>query len=440
MAQRIFWNFKDDDATADIIRWMLGIIVPGRYRGFDFVPQSGLTVRLNQATTGLNQVRSDLSQVMTGMAVTPQGCVVQQDGNIDLPVTAPVSDPRIDIIVLSHQYEEIEGGNVATFSVVEGVEAASPVAPAVADATTDIILGQIYLPAGITGTDDAGVVYTQSLTPGLAGQSAQLSSNLGTVAISEVTGKKNLEMSSVDGTALTDYDDIKATGFYRIPNIDALSNAPSVSGVGFLIVLAQGDYYQQIVVASNFVYYMRNGQEGFAWSAWDRLARNSDLTVIDASLAALEDTVDPLVDDDVSSNNLVASINASSVPEISSATLNSSVIRGTKRGRRIDLDWSVTITFTLSSAATGQNWIIVTPDANYISEISAWFPAQDTTTRIFQMEMLQDDPGGSIFHGFTRMLLFIDPSFAPAGNLRLPKGLASGTYTMTFSGRIDFSL
>lgn len=165
MAQKRFWNYRDDDSTASFIRWLLGVLDAGRYKGFDFSPNPGMNLTLNHDTSGSMQIRDDLSEIATGLIITRQGVIVQEDEALTLPISTTSANPRIDIIVLTHRYEANLTGLPASYAIIQGVPAVSPIAPQVADAKTDIILGELYLPANCTNLNQAGVVYSQSKVP-----------------------------------------------------------------------------------------------------------------------------------------------------------------------------------------------------------------------------------------------------------------------------------
>jgi len=167
MAQRTFWNYKDDDLTFDLNFRELGIFEPGRYRGFDPVLSAGLTLTLNQLTTGADKTLSDGSTVTQfGIWNTKQGGIVTEDAAINLPISAgDATHPRIDLIIGQHQYVAIAGGTPAIYAVIEGTPAASPVAPALTIPAQQVILGYLYVPANMTDLNGAGVVYTQAAIP-----------------------------------------------------------------------------------------------------------------------------------------------------------------------------------------------------------------------------------------------------------------------------------
>jgi hypothetical protein len=166
MAQRIYWQYKDEDSTYDLNVRQTGIIPFGRYKGFDPVPD-GMSITLKRNTTHATRVELDLSTALIGVWVTRQGAVVVEDGDINLPLSdGDATHPRIDIIVGTHNHVESAGGIAATYSIVEGTPAADPVAPGVLDETTDVILGYLTIPAGATEVLEE--MYTYARIPDFA--------------------------------------------------------------------------------------------------------------------------------------------------------------------------------------------------------------------------------------------------------------------------------
>lgn len=169
MAQRRFWNFQDEDSTFDLSRWWLGIFEPGLYRGFDFIPSNNQTMLLSHDITGI--VQTQLDQALsnkTGCLFTKQGVVIQEDEPISLAVQpAHATLPRKDLVIVTHIYQETDGGAMAYYSVLQGTPAADPVPPALSNPEKQTVLGTLYLPGGAASLIDPGVVFTKN-SPELA--------------------------------------------------------------------------------------------------------------------------------------------------------------------------------------------------------------------------------------------------------------------------------
>lgn len=166
MAQLRRWNYQDDDATWDLNQRENGIFPPGLYRGFDASLAAGMTLDLIQTVTGALQTDTDgITENQYGIWYTKQGTVVYEDATVSLPIDNGDGQDRIDLIVGQHQYVYSVGGAAATYVVIKGTPATTPVAPSLTLAPQQVILGQLYVPAGTTSLLDAGVVYTKASTP-----------------------------------------------------------------------------------------------------------------------------------------------------------------------------------------------------------------------------------------------------------------------------------
>lgn len=175
MAQFIYWNWKDDDSTANLNYRSLGINDPGVYRGFEWLDPTdpghpgGMTARLIQ-DNGFQVVKIDQSTEMRGVILTKQGVHIHENDDIDIPISnGDATNPRIDLIIQQHEYVLAPGASIAFYTVIEGTPAASPVAPALTVPNKQTIIGQLYVPANTTALTDAGVVYTPSPVPVFAG-------------------------------------------------------------------------------------------------------------------------------------------------------------------------------------------------------------------------------------------------------------------------------
>lgn len=166
------WNFKADDRTRDINRWLTGLHAPGRYFGFDFSPTADLNLNLVHTSTGFKDVDHEAAESnFQSLVITRQGVVVKEDATLVIGAISAgdATHPRIDIVVMTHQIGEVAGGSQALYSIIEGTPAASPVAPALTNANTQVKIGELLIPAGTTKLNDAGVTWTQSPRPGFAG-------------------------------------------------------------------------------------------------------------------------------------------------------------------------------------------------------------------------------------------------------------------------------
>lgn len=279
--QKLFWSWKDDDLTFDLDRWLLGLLVPSKYRGFDFSPTADWNLTLNHETTGFLRVKGDQTYSdKTGVILSNQGVVIQEDEAVVLPITPVSTLPRIDLVICTHEYtDSIEGGYPATYSVVEGTPNASPVAPTVPDAKTDVIIGTLYLPASATNLTTTGVVFTPVVVPNLANKADKLiESPNGSLSVA-LTALK----ASIDITAKVvedaDLDLILTTGIFSFTGEPI--NVPDGVLTAWGVVSRNGDLVMQSLVsqrdtnAGEDTYTRSSADAGVTWSAWTRLVNSS---------------------------------------------------------------------------------------------------------------------------------------------------------------------
>jgi hypothetical protein len=167
MGQKRYFEFRSDDASIDFSNWFVGVIVPGLYRGYDFVPTNTLMIRLNHDTTGIQHTEVDGNLgPKKGLFVTTQGLIIKDDTVVEMPIEVGSSEPRIDLIVVTHEYSEsVVGGTSAIYSIIKGAPAPSPVAPALSFPQKQTLLGQLYVPANMTALNQEGVSYVRASSP-----------------------------------------------------------------------------------------------------------------------------------------------------------------------------------------------------------------------------------------------------------------------------------
>ena len=123
MAQKRYFEFKDDDKTISLNNWLMGITESGVYAGFDFQRQSGLTFKLIHTSTG--QVVNNADNVPSlpmGVLVTKTGAVIKEDEELSFVFTANGStSKRTDTVYAEHTYiKDSIGGIQCTYGVLVG--------------------------------------------------------------------------------------------------------------------------------------------------------------------------------------------------------------------------------------------------------------------------------------------------------------------------------
>lgn len=176
MAIYQLFNWQDDDSTKSLNHRTLGISEPGRYRGYDSTNLSipgGMVLRLSHDITGVSVTKFDdpiYTVEKRGVILTKQGVVIQDSGLIDFNINTNTSgNPRIDTIIAEHSYVDIPSGSNVIYAVIQGIPSPSPVPASISpNEQIKTIVGYLYVPSGTTALTDAGVIYTQSLSPSFA--------------------------------------------------------------------------------------------------------------------------------------------------------------------------------------------------------------------------------------------------------------------------------
>lgn len=298
MAQKIYFNWEDDDSTKDLNHRTLGISEPGRYRGFDFGSTSGLNLTLNHNTTGVNVTMFNTptqSVEKRGVILTKQGVVIHETDDIVLPIAAGHATlPRIDVVICEHEYVEVQGGSTATYYVVQGTPATNPVAPTLTQPQIKTILGQILVPAGATNLNNA--VYTQADAP----QHANDTTIVRTVGSQKVIGEKEFstitnehDIAELDNSSQTiDFfgkrknlyvvESVNPATDYQIVN--TLTNLPSNNDGTFAFELL----FKQRTILKNSVFQPNGNMEFQNVSSRDLYVEEGEIIkVIDTTLTGI---------------------------------------------------------------------------------------------------------------------------------------------------------
>jgi len=161
MAQRRLRDYKDPLGSYEHNLINLGVHSPGRFCGFDTLKVDGqLQFSLQHSGAGINtfdNVGDPYGPL--GIAMSTQGLMVVEDTPITgliMETNAGNLNDRIDYVVMSHQYLEIDNpGATATYSVIKGPlnQTIEPVL-----ANFQVLIGKLYIPAGSASIGDCTYV------------------------------------------------------------------------------------------------------------------------------------------------------------------------------------------------------------------------------------------------------------------------------------------
>ncbi len=152
MSQVRFHNYQRPVDSFQENRRLLGLLQPGRYRGFDgLASYVGLGGVIGHTTTGITQTNADntTSTGPTGVWVAPNGMIIHETtalASIAFSTNAANAFERIDAVYGEQEWLASAGGQAAIYGVEEGATG-GPVYPVVSDPLTQVILGYLHIPA-----------------------------------------------------------------------------------------------------------------------------------------------------------------------------------------------------------------------------------------------------------------------------------------------------
>ena len=178
MAQKVLWNFQENDLT-----WLLNKLQhhtsrAGRLYGFDdFQNRNDMVLLLHHSITGLggtaysnNTIDPLVANPPTGMMKTEQGSLVFEDAPITLNINPNfAANGRWDTIVCEHRYVEVVGGIPASYVVIEGVASPTPAKPSPTKPLEQTVVGWLFLPANTSQINTSqNVVWEKAKCPPFA--------------------------------------------------------------------------------------------------------------------------------------------------------------------------------------------------------------------------------------------------------------------------------
>jgi hypothetical protein len=159
MAQKQYTTYQNDVLSYDLRDALVGVIQPGRYKGFDnmteYQAQSGSNVYIEISNTnGQNKYDGDgvdppPLDAERGIAVTTQGVIIADDFSASLQETIALIDGAVNgvyhLLYMEHIYDDANpGANNATYGWIHGADNDTP--PTLTNPTKRVIIGYIYEP------------------------------------------------------------------------------------------------------------------------------------------------------------------------------------------------------------------------------------------------------------------------------------------------------
>jgi hypothetical protein len=216
MSQIIMHQWEDGLTSFDHRRQYTGILMPGRYCGFDTFSNSGLGFTLAHSSGGYleTDIAGSLAVAKKGVHITRQGLFVHETASITgltCATNAANASIRTDLVIVEHLTPNgTPGGSPAVYSVVQGPNGSS--APSsLPNPEKQVILGRISIPASASDLNSA--TYTPEPIPFLGG--ADLVANFGLNSLfarlaavnvftkTQIYGEVNIASADFSGGKLT---------------------------------------------------------------------------------------------------------------------------------------------------------------------------------------------------------------------------------------------
>lgn len=172
MAQTRYVDFQQALTSYEQNLKLMGVIAPGRYRGFDKLNQNAGTLTFDLQHTNTGKTDYDIAFAPTGpksVCISTQGTMIVEDADVpggfgfSCVTNLPNAFIRYDAVYMAHEQIAIIGGQAATYGVVTGLVAET--IPALPNPDRQILLGYIEIPANAVNLDDA--VWHRSRQPSL---------------------------------------------------------------------------------------------------------------------------------------------------------------------------------------------------------------------------------------------------------------------------------
>jgi len=157
-AQRQYTTYQADILSFELRDALLGVLMPGRYRGYNLMAEYDTQVGDNvycrfTHPAGISKYDQDSPPVLEakrGIAITTQGTIIAEDGNVDVTVVlinGGASDTVVHLLYMEHVYDgAVPGANNATYGIKSGTEGGG--IPSLTSPTKQVIIGYIIEPIG----------------------------------------------------------------------------------------------------------------------------------------------------------------------------------------------------------------------------------------------------------------------------------------------------
>lgn len=164
MAQKQYTNYRSDILSFELRDALVGVLKPGRYIGYNTVAYGAQAVNdipiIISHDNGINKYDTDyptpVLEAQRGVAVTTQGTIIAEDGDVSLTLTLRNHiSGGVHLVYMRHAYIDTVGGDTALYNIVSADRTSGQ--PALPNPSRDVTLG-VFI-EDPNATDSSGLTY-----------------------------------------------------------------------------------------------------------------------------------------------------------------------------------------------------------------------------------------------------------------------------------------
>jgi uncharacterized protein (UPF0254 family) len=178
MAEERYTEWKASVTSWELRHALIGLLEPGRYRGFDTIISNGtpgtgvIPLKVTNTATGLQKTQDDntLTTNLFAMLLTRQGVIIHTDTNPELDIDDNIGNVsiRYDYLIAEYEWVKAIGGQAMSVSILKG-PLANPTLPTLTNPEKTVILGTFELAPAAAVVGD--ITYTPAAVPSLGNRS-----------------------------------------------------------------------------------------------------------------------------------------------------------------------------------------------------------------------------------------------------------------------------
>lgn len=148
MAQKLFTTFRAAVESFPLGEQNIGLLKPGRYNGYDVMNSlGGLSIEIAHSGFIPKTLKTGTPDNLFGALLMPTGIIIHDTDKPNLSVAHNSGNPnkRTDFVICEHEYQAVQGGTPANYSIVQGPNDGSlPILP---NPEKQVLIGRIEIKA-----------------------------------------------------------------------------------------------------------------------------------------------------------------------------------------------------------------------------------------------------------------------------------------------------